>query len=101
MRVLSRFRNKRSRDVCPVLADEGGMKLWTVIKERGPTFTVEAEELCWGYDGSALTGEQNKEAFVSPSVLAFNEDSYAGDPAACWTVCPPGVAAHFTSTREA
>jgi len=101
MSVLSRFRRKRSRDICPEREPEGGIKLWTVITDRGPTFTVEAEELCWGYDGSALTGEQDKEAFVSPSVLAFNEDSYAGDPAACWTVCPPGVAAHFTSGREA
>jgi hypothetical protein len=90
MNLLSRFRRRPQRSP----ADQGGMKRWTVLPDNlGPLLIVEAEELRWAYDGKF----NEDGSWESPSVLAFNDDSYAWDRAACRIVCPPGVAELFTS----
>ncbi len=73
------------------------VKRWTILLNNCRALVVDAEELCWARDGRF----NEDGTWQSGSVLAFNEDSYAFDPAAAWVCCPPRAAELFTSGRKA
>jgi AAA domain len=93
MSVFSRLRRNHGQPLTPEPLP-GDMKCWTVLLANR-TFTVAADELCWGYDGRF----NEDGVWESGTVLAFNEDSYAYDPAALWVCCPPRAAELFSTKK--
>ena len=77
---------------------ERGKLIWTVVLHNDHEFTVEADELCWGYNGHV----NDDGSWRSGTLLAFNDDDpYAAwDSAAAWVPCRPHAAYLFTSTRK-
>jgi hypothetical protein len=69
--------------------------MWTALLHNGRERAIEAEELAWGYDGRL----NDDGTWQTGTLLAFNDDAYAWDPAAAWQPCPPGSAYLFTNRK--